>query len=155
MIKEERLNRSKAYKRIKKNVDILSSSSRTLEDIFNISFSCEKFTLFNQVKDGSLINITYGEAKEHIEQFANYFSSQIKEGTKYVGLLLENSPEWIYSYYGLLMAGFVPVLLSTASTDQDNIEILKDLGADVVITDKNFALKSINPYEIAILFWNI
>lgn len=148
MIKEERLNRSKAYKRIKKNVDILSSSNRTMEDIFNISFSYEKFTLFNQVKDGSLINITYGEAKEHIEQFANYFSSQIKKGTKYVGLLLENSPEWIYSYYGLLMAGFVPVLLSTASTDQDNIEILKDLGADIVITDKNFALKSINPYEI-------
>jgi len=147
MIKEEKLNRPKAFKRIRENVEKLSSSNRTIKDIFNISFAYEQFTLFNQVKDGSVINITYGEAKKHIEEFANYFSTQIKD-TKYVGLLLENSPEWIYSYYGLLMAGFVPVLLSTASTDQDNIEILKDLDANLVVTNKEFPCKSINPYEI-------
>ena len=148
MIKEERLNRRKAHFRIKENLERLSSSKKTMEDIFNISFSRESFTIFNQVKNGSVVDITYGEAKGIVKRFANYFSKHIDKNNEYVGLLLENSPTWVYSYYGLLMAGYVPVLLSTASTNEENLEILKELNCQVIVTDKEISLKTINPFEI-------
>jgi len=148
MIKEERLNRRKAHFRIKENLDLLSLSKKTMKDIFDISFSKESFTLFNQVNNSVVSDITFGEAKRHIERFANYFSKQIDQKNKYVGLLLENSPIWVYSYYGLLMAGFVPVLLSTASTNEENIEILHELKSEVVVTNIDFPTKVINPFQI-------
>lgn len=148
MIKEERLNRRKAHFRIKENLERLSSTKKTMEDIFNISFSRESFTIFNQVKDGSVVDITYGEVKANVEIFANYFSKTISKNNAYVGLLLENSPIWVCSYYGLLMAGFVPVLLSTASTNEENLEILKELKSDVVVSNKELPIRVINPFEI-------
>ena len=148
MIKEEKLNKAKAKKRISENVSKLSSSKKTMEDIFNISFSHENFTIFNLVKDGKVKDITYGEVKKSIERFANYFSKEIDRKNQYVGLLLDNCLEWVYSYYGLLMAGYVPVLLSTASTNEENLEILKDLKCDVVVTNKEINCRTINPFGI-------
>ena len=148
MIKEEKLNRAKAKKRINENVTKLLASNKTIEDIFNISFSHEVFTIFNLVKDGSVKDITYGEVKRDVQRFANHFSKEIPQETKYVGLLLDNCLEWVYSYYGLLMAGYVPVLLSTASTNEENLEILKELGTDIVVSNKSIECKTINPFEI-------
>ena len=71
-------------------------------------------------KNGEVKEITYGDVKKQIELFANNFQKTIADKSKYVGLLLENSPEWVSSYYGLLMAGYVPVLLSTAATKEEN-----------------------------------
>ena len=148
MIKEERLNKAKAKKRIKENVLKLNSSKKTMEDIFNISFSHENFTIFNLVRDGKVKDITYGEAKKEIYRFANHFSNEIDKKNTYVGILLDNCPEWVYSYYGLLMAGYVPVLLSTASTNEEVLEIVKELKCDVIVTNKSIDFKTINPFEI-------
>lgn len=149
MIKEEKINRAKAKKRIHENILKLEASNKTLEDIFNIAFSHENFTIFNLVKDGKVKDVTYGEVKNKIERFANYFSINIENKYTYVGLLLDNCLEWVYSYYGLLMAGYVPVLLSTASTNEENLEILKELNCEVVVTDKKIGIKTINPFEIS------
>ena len=148
MIKEEKLNRAKAKKRINENVTKLLASNKTLEDIFNISFSHEEFTIFNLVKDGSVKDITYGEVKGYVQRFANHFSKEIPQETKYVGLLLDNCLEWVYSYYGLLMAGYVPVLLSTASTTLEINEILNEVKVNVVVTNISTGKKDINPFEI-------
>ena len=148
MIKEERLSKAKVNKRVKFNGERLSCSSKTMRDIFNISFLHPEFTLFNVVKNGQVTEITYGEIKKQVECFASYFAKVIGDKAKYVGLLLENCPEWVSSYYGLLMAGYIPVLLSTAATNEENIEILDQLGSKFVITNKELKAETINPFEI-------
>ena len=149
MIKEERLTKRSTLKRVNENHELLASSNKTMRDIFEISFKSPNFTLFNVVKNGQVLDITYGEVKTQVERFANYFAKVIGDKAKYVGLLLENSPEWVSSYYGLLMAGYVPVLLSTSATNEENIEILEQLKSNFVITNKEINLKVINPFEIS------
>ena len=148
MIKEERLNKRSTLKRIRFNGERLSLSEKTMRDIFKISFLHPEFTLFNVCKNGQVLDITYGEVQTQTERFANYFAKVIKNKAKYVGLLLENCPEWVSSYYGLLMAGYVPVLLSTFATNEENIEILEQLQSNFVVTNKSINLAVINPFEI-------
>ena len=148
MIKEERLNKRKVAKRVAFNHERLSCSRKTMHDIFRITFFHPEFTFFNVVKNGEVKNITYGEVKKQIEYFANYFQKTIGDKSKYIGLLLENSPEWVSSFYGLLMAGYIPVLLSTAATKEENEEILNQLHSKVVVTNKEIGVETINPFEI-------
>ena len=93
MIKDERLNKRSTLKRIAFNGERLSLSDKTMRDIFKISFSHPEFTLFNVCKNGQVFDITYGEVKSQTEKFANYFAKVIGGKAKYVGLLLDNSPE--------------------------------------------------------------
>ena len=122
----------------------------TLEDIFNISFKQEDYSYLFQMTVGDYKVITYGMAKKYICSFANYFNENISHEQKYVGLLLENSPEWIYSFFGLLMAGFSPVLLSTKTKIENSKNILEKLGISTVISDYSGfeGYKFINPFEI-------
>ena len=149
MKKEERLSRSKVNKRVAFNRERLLCSQKTMQDIFRTTFYHPDFTFFQVCKGGEVTEITYGQVKSQIEKFAYFFAKNIGNQAKYVGLLLENSPEWVSSFYGLLMAGYIPVLLSTAATNEENIEILQQLKSDYVVTDKAIKLNTINPFEIA------
>ena len=148
MIKEERLNKRKVAKRVAFNHERLSCSQKTMQDIFRTTFFHPEFTFFNICKNGEVTNITYGEVKKQIECFAKYFQNTIGDKSKYIGLLLENSPEWVSSYYGLLMAGYIPILLSTAATKEENKEILEQLQSKYVVTNKEIDAEVINPFEI-------
>ena len=148
MIKEERLNKKKVAKRVAFNHERLSCSRKTMQDIFRTTFYHPDFTFFNVCKNGEVTNITYGEVKKQIERFANHFQNTIGDNAKYVGLLLDNSPEWVSSYYGLLMAGYIPVLLSTAASKEENEEILKQLQSNYAVTNKEIGAEKINPFEI-------
>ena len=148
MIKEERLNKRKMAKRLAFNCERLSCSRKTLRDIFEISFYHKDFTLFNVCKAGEVKDITYCEIKNQVEKFANHFDKTIGGKTKYVGLLLDNCPEWVSSFYGLLMAGYIPVLLSTAASNEENLEILEQLQSKYVVSDKDIGIVTINPFEI-------
>ena len=147
---KEKITRASALRRVRNNVNELRGSNRTIEDIFNISFKKEEYSYLFQMTVGDYKVITYGMAKRYISSFANYFNENISHDQKYVGLLLENSPEWIYSFYGLLMAGFCPVLLSTKAKIESSKNIGEKLGISTVIS--NFSglndYKVINPFEI-------
>jgi len=149
MIKQEKINRKIALKRVKDNLEKLNSSSHSIKDIFDITFSRENFTFLTIMSNYGYKEITYGASKEQIINFAYYFSKNIGSGNKYIGIYLSNSKEWIYSFYGLLMAGFVPVLLSTANDDKSNKSVIDRLNIQTIISDKNlFDLSFINPFKI-------
>lgn len=147
---KEKITRASALRRVRANCKELRESSMTLEDIFNISFKQEGYSFLFQMTVGDYKNITYGMAKKYICSFANFFNENISHKQKYVGLLLENSPEWIYSFYGLLMAGFCPVLLSTKTKIENSENILEKLGISTVISDYSSfgCYKFINPFSI-------
>ena len=147
---KEKITRASALRRVRANVKELRESNRTIEDIFNISFKQEDYTYLFQMTVGDYKTITYGMAKKYINSFANYFNENISHEEKYVGLLLENSPEWIYSFFGLLMAGFSPVLLSTKTKIENSKKVGEKLGISTVISDYSDieGYKLINPFSI-------
>lgn len=151
MKKCEKLSTRKARIRVKDNLELLLKSKQTIKDIFEISFSRKNFTLFNLVKYNSLTEITYKDAYDKVCSFASYFDKNIDKNEKYVGLLLENTPEFIYTLYGLLMSGHAPILLSTKASEESNLEILGNLNSHVVVSDYKFNkgnIVSIDPYKI-------
>jgi len=150
MIREEIINRKIALKRVKDNISQLKSMPQTIESIFAVSFKQNNYTLFNEISHVGINETSYGEAKKSILKFATFFQKDIGADEKYVGILLENSPTWIYSFYGLLMAGFVPVLLSTKNSVSSVINVCNRLGVKTIITENCIDFHCINPFLIEI-----
>lgn len=148
MILEERLTRKLALKRVKENLSDLKNKSQSMKSIYEITFKHENFTFFNEVTNTKIIETSYKEADRKIQIFANYFKDNISGEENYVGLLLENSPTWIYSFYGLLMSGFVPVLLSTKNGNEYVENVCKRLGIKTLISDQELGYNIINPFKI-------
>jgi len=149
VIKEEQLTRRKALKRVNRNISLLKSMPETFKSIYEVSFINENFTLFNLVNNAGIKEVTYKEAKDKIIVFSSFFKNAIKTENKYVGILLENSPEWVYSFYGLLRVGYVPVLLSTKNNEAYLKDVISRLNLEYIISDKSYSfIKNINPFDI-------
>ena len=151
MIKEQKINRSKAINVVKTNIETLRKCDQTLESVYKIIFSHPDFEFLNVINNQGYETITYGKAVSFIIRFAHYFEDNIKTDSKYVGLYLDNSKEWIYSFFGLLQAGFAPVLFSTANPQSEIDYVSKKLGISCVITNKTLEIPGIfviNPFRI-------
>ena len=82
--------------------------------------------------------LTYHEVNARARQLASWLIDQgICRGDRVV-ILLMNSPEYIVSYYGSMMAGAVPVALSTGITAEGLVPILDELEPFICITSKRF-----------------
>lgn len=149
MIKDEKINRRKALLRVDGNIKALKAKEQTLSSIYEIIFSRPNFTYLEVLNSYTYSSITYGEVDTMNKKFANYFKKHIGGNTKYVGLLLDNSKEWLYSFYGLILAGFSPVLLSTANLISDSKFAIEKLNIEYVVTNKEVDdVKIINPFEL-------
>ena len=150
MIKDQKISRSKAFRVVKTNIELLKNSVQTLKSVYKIIFSHPDFEFLEIVNNRGFDVVTYKQAQDCNNVFGHYFKDTIKN-SKYVGIYLDNSKEWIYSFFGLLLAGFTPVLFSTANPVSE-IEIIgKKLGISHVITNKTLDLPGIsviNPFEI-------
>ena len=88
------------------------------------------------VHDGQ--TLSYGE----VDQLANKFGAALRalgvqRGDR-VGLLVENSGDYIAAYYGTLKAGAVAVSIFTTTTTKTLAFILRDCGVKVLITQNKF-----------------
>ncbi|MCQ2794855.1 MAG: AMP-binding protein [Bacilli bacterium] len=149
MIQEEKITRKIAKKRVEENLHKLKNAPQTMESIFNITFSHPNYTFLQVVNNAGVKDIAYQEAQTQIERLGSYFQATIGKNSRYVGLLLDNKPEWIYSFYGLLMYGYIPVLLSTRNERNDNQEILKKVNATYLVSDleDDLGMHLINPCQ--------
>jgi long-chain acyl-CoA synthetase len=62
-----------------------------------------------------------------------------------IGLLMENSMEYVASYYGILKSGGTTVALNTESTADDLSYIFNDCGIRFLITNHRFFLRLLAP----------
>ena len=115
MNKLEKVNRRKALNRVRTNVELLRNSDHTLKNVYDIIFIHPDYTFLNVLNSYGYDEITYQKVDAYNRCFGHYFKNHFKTKYRYVGLLLDNSKEWIYSFFGLLFAGYTPVLLSTAN----------------------------------------
>ena len=79
---------------------------------------------------------TYREINEQANQLAHYFIEiGIQKGDR-VALLIENSIEYVITYYAILKSGAVTVALNTDSTADDVDYILEDCGVKLLVTNQ-------------------
>ncbi len=81
---------------------------------------------------------TYGQINFQANQLAGYFIEQgIIRGDRIV-LLLENSLEYVVSYYAALKAGAVAVPLNTEIKSEGIVSILEELEPRVLVSSRKF-----------------
>ena len=127
---------------IKTNLVQLNNSNKTFKDIFEIIHSIED-NVFSELSDGYKVKkLTYKDIKNQSILMGRFFNNELKDIQKndYVGLIMDNSPLWVSSFWGLLMAGYKPMLLNIRLGSKLNQEIIELLKIKCVIADKDYHL---------------
>ena len=105
--------------------DFLACSARCLPD---------KVALIHQKR-----RVTYREINDRANALAcRLMQENVRSGDR-VLILLENSPEYVISYYGTLKAGGVAVPITTDVKPNGLNYIFKDTGAKILISSSNFS----------------
>ena len=127
---------------IRNKIKLLNESNNTFEDIFNIIHS-NNDKVFCELTDGYRIKkITYSEMKEQAIKMACYFKNKLKgiKENSFIGLMMENSPLWVSSFWGLLMSGYKPMLLNVRLGVKLNQNVIDILDIKKVFSDKEYDL---------------
>lgn len=121
----------------KRELRDLGASQRRFEDIYRIF--TEEFTdtpFSEQYRAGRTIRMSYAELAELTGRIARTLHARFsgKEGA-FLALKMENSPLWVASFFGILQAGFRPLLLNLRLDEQTLREVTADAQALAVLTD--------------------
>ena len=78
--------------------------------------------------------ITYLELLDAVERFSTYLSSNGIEKGDRVAIYMQNSPQWIISYFGILRANGVVVPVNPMLIERELEYILSDSGCKMAVT---------------------
>lgn len=105
--------------------------------------TAERFPHHIAIKFGKQ-KITFRQLDEAVNRLSQaLLKRDIQEGDK-VGILLENKPEYIISYFAILKIGGVVVPLNTFLTGAELAYIMKDCQLKAIITSEKF-LQTLQP----------
>ena len=116
------------------------SSSHSFKDIFEVMISTwSKRTIFIYEDDkGKTQKVTYKEFEKIAKQYGYALSKRLNcEKGSFVVLKMNNSPKWAYTFWGLLIAGFNPVMVNPITLKSDVNRLIKESGAKVVLSDSD------------------
>ena len=91
--------------------------------------------------------VTYREINDRANALACCLKQENLQTGDRVIILLENSPEYVISYYGILKAGGVAVPITTDVKPNGFNHILTDTGAKILISSSNF-LRMLNACDL-------
>jgi long-chain acyl-CoA synthetase len=94
-----------------------------------------------------LQKITYRELDEAANRIANALTSSGLKRGEHVAILMSHRPEWVSNYFGVIKAGGVVVLLSSALKAPELDLLLRDSDTSILITESQFSrmLSSVLP----------
>lgn len=125
---------------LKRNRLALENSNKTLADIYKIMFSCAD-NILCETNDGFRISkTTYSQMDAKIKRAAAGLFEKIGATHNYVGVALDNSPNWIVAFWAVLMSGNKPYLINLRYPTQLTCSILKTLNIEHVVCDKDYHL---------------
>lgn len=105
----------------------LEKSDKTLEDIFNITFSERDYILCEGNDGFRTYRHSYGTVYDRIVTVAGALYNKIGDTHGYVALACENSEEWVVGFWAILMSGNKPYLVNTRYPLRLTNSILKTL----------------------------
>lgn len=83
--------------------------------------------------------VTYGQLQEAVNRFGNVLQELGVRREERVALLLPDSPEWVYVFFGAIKLGAVAVPLNTMLSSKDYEYLLNDSGAQVLVVHADLA----------------
>lgn len=133
---------------ITKRLKQLESHGESIENYFNIIHS-NKNQLFSEKGN---VKTTYGQCELYSKKLGFMFLDKFKDIPKhsFIGIMMENRLEFITCFYGLLMAGYKPMLLNVKLNNDLNNDIIKRLNIKYIICDKDygFGIQLLNVSEL-------
>jgi fatty-acyl-CoA synthase len=102
--------------------------------------------------------IGYATLAARAERLAGFFVAQgVRPGDR-IGLLMNNRPEWVETFFGAMLAGASVVAFSTWSRRDELAFLIEDSGIRLIVAldrfgDQNFAadLRSMKPLNVVLL----
>lgn len=112
--------------------------------LFELMFSEPDNVMFESSKGYRIQETTYGECREEILRLAAKLREALKDcpAGAAVGLYMDNSREWIESFWAILLGGFRPLLMNPRLSRETLDAALKDTDAVRVIADAKHAGES-------------
>lgn len=113
------------------------NSDHSFGAMFELMFSERENIIYEKSSGYKIEYVTYGEAHDRVCDLAGRLAGACKDLEKdaVVGLYMGNSLEWIISFWGILKAGFRPLLLNTRTGDEILARTMEIMDARVMISD--------------------
>lgn len=114
---------------IKERFSELDKSDKTLKSIFEIIHRQDERIFCEYLENFVMNNVTYDAFKSYVKKTAQYLKdNKVAYSHEYVGLLMDNSLNWVALFWAILMTGGKPVLLNKKlplSFTKDIVNLLK------------------------------
>lgn len=117
----------------------LLETKRTFKDIFDIQIETwKKRTIFIfEDEKNRPHKVNYAEFGSLSKKYGYALSKKINAPKgSFIALKMNNSPKWAYVFWGLLIAGYSPIMINPITLTSDTNRLLKESGAKAVINDK-------------------
>lgn len=110
----------------------------TFENMFNVVCSNGEKIVAEYFENGKIIQWTYNEFKRKTYLFASKLQQLlgIENQNRFVGIHLDNCPEWMCIFWGLLQAGYYPILLDFRASKENLLHLLHHANALAIITNE-------------------
>lgn len=134
------------------NIEALKNAPQTFESIYKIiknSFTSETFGEW--LENGEVCKMSYYELYERADSFSKAavtYAAKKDSDSRFVGIFLENSCDWVALFWGLLQAGFKPILLNTRHNIQINNDIIKEMDPVFVVSEDARVDKAVSVKEL-------
>ena len=137
---------------VHENIEALKNAPQTFESIYTIiknRFTSETFGEW--LENGDICKMSYYELYERVDLFSKAavaYADKIDSDSRFVGIFLENSCDWVALFWGLLQAGFKPILLNTRHNISINNDIVKEMNPVFVVSEDSRVDKAITVKEL-------
>jgi len=122
-------------KTVRKNLDGITKSSRTLKDVYSVIFSHHDLIAYERLVDFEIDAVTYKAHDLEIKAFAAYLKHTYPDLVgRYIAIDLPNAPGFLIAFWGILMSGNKPYLVNSFYPPELRISLLKRLDVRLVIT---------------------
>ena len=124
---------------VTENIEALKNAPQTFESIYTIIKNRFRSETFGEwLENGEVCKMSYYELYERVDLFSKAaiaYANKQNSDSKFVGIFLENSCDWVALFWGLLQAGFKPILLNTRHNIGINNDIVKEMDPVFVVSE--------------------
>lgn len=133
------------YNKVKacaEEANLLLSTSKTMEDIFNLSTkrNVKRLAVTYVDAKGKLKKYKYSLFRKHAYETASILANFMIQQPKNVPIVLKaaNGPHWGEIFWAILMCGYKPLLVDAKTSKEGTDNLIKQGKAAAIITDDSY-----------------
>lgn len=117
-------------------------SFKSVYNIITENYSTEVFS--EHLENNTVVKTTYSELFKKVDLVADIINSNYQNSnSKIIGIYLENSPQWVACFWGILKAGFIPLLLNTRQDISSSEYVIENTNPVFVFSESSDISKGI------------